>query len=74
VTRGVGVKVRCSSACSFTVKLTITAGTARKYGLDRKALTLGRGKSTVKFVRVTLRRRASDHAPRPRPTTILSPR
>ncbi len=48
VARGVGVRVSCSTACAFTVRLTISAATARKYGLGRKTLTIGTVRGSLK--------------------------
>jgi Ca2+-binding RTX toxin-like protein len=41
VRKGVGATVTCPAACSFTVSVVLSAKTARKYKLGRKALTVG---------------------------------
>jgi Ca2+-binding RTX toxin-like protein len=41
VRKGVGATVTCPAACSFTVSVALSAKTARKYKLGRKALTVG---------------------------------
>jgi len=63
VAKGLGVKVTCPAACTFTVTVRLDAATARRYRLGRQALTIGTargrlqaaGSSTLK---VTLTKRA----------------
>ena len=58
VSKGVGVTVTCPASCVFTASLRISAATARRYGLGRKALTLRRVTASLtsagsKTIRVT---------------------
>jgi hypothetical protein len=61
--KGFNVRVTCPAACSFTVKLGITAKVARKAKLGRKALTIGTAKGSLtaagdKTVKLKLSRKA----------------
>ena len=47
VGKGAGVTVTCPGSCTFTATLLISATTARKYHLGRKALTIGRATGTL---------------------------
>jgi Ca2+-binding RTX toxin-like protein len=47
VGKGVGTTVTCPAACTFTVAITISAKTARKFGLGRKALKIGSARGAL---------------------------
>ena len=47
VAKGVGATVACPAACSFSVSIVLSAKSARKYGLGKKAVIIGTARGTL---------------------------